>query len=219
MRTRAAATGAFFPFNDFAVGNWRRAQEEGRPMSRVSRDLLLRIWEDQMVDVQQRIAAFDIWAVTQDAGDIQVLQSATGGAELADRILRQRLDRADSSAIPALIEKLRDRERGYWWWSHARHVWCPELTEALDEALIWRRDHVPQNWGEAIEEDWRAQEMIMRLPVEEAERLLLKHWHHLEFSRLQLRKPRIGPRCSSICRNTGAFGRPATRASLARARY
>ena len=182
MRTRAAASGGFTPFSHSVTDHWRRAQEEGRPMSPASRSLLLRIWQDQAVDLQQRIAAFDIWAATKDAGDIQVLQNATAGPELADRILRQRLDRADSSAIPALIEKLRDREHGYGWWFYARHVWCPELAQALDEVLAWRRDHVAQGWGTAIEEDWHTQEMIMRLPIEEAERLLLKHWDHLKFS-------------------------------------
>jgi hypothetical protein len=182
MRTRAAASGGFSPFGHTVTNHWQRAQDEGRPMSPASRDLLRRIWQDQAVDLQQRIAAFDIWAATKDAGDIQVLQNATTDPELADRILRQRLDRGDCSAIPALIEKIRDRERGHWWWFHARNVWCPELTQVLDEVLTWRRDHVAQGWGEAIEEDWGAQEMIIRLPVEEAERLLLKHWSHLKFS-------------------------------------
>lgn len=183
MRARADASGSFVPFSDVATDHWHRAQEEGHPMSPSSRDLLLRIWQDHTVDVQQRIAAFDIWAATQDTGDIQALQNATADTELTNRILSQRLDRGDSSAVPALIKKLRDHEHGYGWWFFARHVWSPELTQALDEALTWRRDHVAQGWGQEIEEDGRTQEMIMRLPVAEAERLLLKHWTHLRFSR------------------------------------
>ena len=61
-------------------------------MSPASRDSLLRIWQDHTVDVEQRIAAFDIWSATQAAGDIQVLQNAPAHAELANRILGQRLD-------------------------------------------------------------------------------------------------------------------------------
>ena len=151
-------------------------------MSPASRNVLLQIWLDQTVEVQQRIAAFELWAATHYPGDVEVLQNVDTDAELADRILRQRLDRADSSAIPALIEKLRDHKKNHWWWFHARYVWNPELTRALDEALTWRRNHVPQGWCEAIEEDWRTQEMIMHLSAGEAERLLLKHWEHLKFS-------------------------------------
>ena len=182
MRSKAGASSGFSPRNDLVTDHWRRAQEEGRPMSPASRDLLLRIWQDQSVDTQRRIAAFDIWASTQDTGDIQVLQNATADAALTNRILFQRLDRRDSSAIPALIEKLRDREHGYGWWFFARHVWSPELAQALDEALTWRRDHAAQGWGDAVKGDRSTQEMIMRLPVAEAERLLLKHWDHLKFS-------------------------------------
>jgi hypothetical protein len=176
MRAKAVATGGFVSFSLSVSDHWRRAQEAGRPMSRATRGLLLKIWEDRATDVQQRVAAFDIWAATHEIGDVQVLRNPRGDADLADRILRQRLERADVSAIPALMEKLRDHEHGYWWWSHARHLWSVELTQALDVALTWRRDHVAQRWGEAIEEDWHTQEMITRLPVDQAERLLLKHW-------------------------------------------
>jgi hypothetical protein len=203
MRTRAEASGGFSPFSHSVTDHWRRAQEEGHPMSPASRDLLLRIWQDQTVDIQQRIAAFDIWAATKDAGDIQVLQNATADPELADRILRQRLDRADKNAILALIEKLRDRENGYGWWFYARHVWRPELTQALDQVLNWCRDHVAQGWGESIAEDWHTQEMIMRLPVAEAERLLLKHWNHLKFS-TQFVKTALYVATPELCQRTAA---------------
>jgi hypothetical protein len=183
MRSKAVATGGFVPLSDMIPFHWQRAQEAGRPMSQASRDQLLSIWNDQAVDVQRRITAFDIWAATQDAADIEILQNATTDTELADRILRQRLERADGSAIPALIDKLRDRKDGYRWWRSARHVWSPVLTKLLDEALAWRRDNVGRLWGDdAVEEDSRTQEMIMRLQVEDAERLLLKHWDHLRFS-------------------------------------
>jgi hypothetical protein len=180
MRTRAVASNSFVPFTGVITDHWRRAQEDGHPMSPPSREVLLRTWQEQSADTQHRIAAFDIWAATHYPGDIEVLQNAPADAELADRILRRRLERADRSAISGLIEKLRDREKGHWWWFFARHVWTPELTEVLDEVLTWRRDHITP--GKAIEEDWRTQEMIMRLPVAEAERLLVKHWHHLKFS-------------------------------------
>jgi hypothetical protein len=182
MRTRAAADGGFVPFSLFITDHWRRAQDAGHPMSTDSRGLLLGIWRDRQADMQQRFAAFDIWAATRGADDIELLRSAAADIDLADRILRHRLDRADRAAVPALTEKIRDRKHGYRWWGHARHVWCAELTQALDEVLSWRRDNVAQSWSESIEEDWRTQEMLMRLPIEEAERLLLKHWGHLKFS-------------------------------------
>jgi hypothetical protein len=51
-------------------------------MAAASRGLLLRIWQDQTVDIQQRFAAFDIWAATKHPGDIQVLQNVMADPEL-----------------------------------------------------------------------------------------------------------------------------------------
>jgi hypothetical protein len=52
----------------------------------------------------------------------------------------------------------------------------------LDDLLAWRRDNVDRRWGIAKEEDSRTAEVVIRLPVEDSERLLLKHWDHLRFS-------------------------------------
>jgi hypothetical protein len=75
MRTRAAATGGFVPLSDIVQFHWKRAQEAGRPMSPASRDQLLRIWQDETVDLQQRIAAFDTWAATQDTTDVEICRT------------------------------------------------------------------------------------------------------------------------------------------------
>jgi hypothetical protein len=182
LAKRASNQGAFV-FRNGVSDHWRRAQEEGRPMSPATRQQLLDIWRDNLADAQQRIAAFDLWAATQDADDLAILQAAASDVDLADRVLQQRRDRGDNSVVPALIEKIRDRDHGHWWWFNAHRVWNPELTETLDYVLSWRRDHVPRNWDEAIEEDWRTQEIITSLPVAEAASLLLKHWDHLRFSR------------------------------------
>ena len=105
--------------------------------------------------------AFDLWAATQDADDLAVLQAATSDVDLAaSRSSDSVVDRGDSSVVPALIEKIRDRPiRSLGGGSTRTNVWNQELTETLDYVLSWRRDHVAQNWDEAIEEDWRTQEV------------------------------------------------------------
>jgi hypothetical protein len=80
-----------------------------------------------------------------------------------------------------MVEKLTTDDHGYWW-QYSRHLWSPELTRALDEFLGRRGARSKRNWTEFLESDWSTYEMIMRLPVDEAERILLKHWAHLRFS-------------------------------------
>lgn len=181
IQRRLEGSESFSPFVMMAGNDWRRAQEDhGHPMSRASRDLLLELWRDETNDKHVRVQAFSLWAATQDADDVEVLRAAKPSAELADRILMARLTRGDQRAIPAMIERLAADERGYWW-QYGRHLWSPELTDALDEFLERRGARAKRTWGESFESDWHTHKMIMRLPESEAERLMLKHWDHLHF--------------------------------------
>jgi hypothetical protein len=178
---RLAGTNSISPFGMWAKDDWRRAQEDkGRPMSKASRDLLLQHWQDETNDKYLRAQAFSLWAATRDFDDIEVLRAAKPSAELADKILWERLTRGDQRAIPAMIEKLAEDEHGYWW-QCGRHIWSPELTEALDEFLDRRSAWAKRTWGASLSSDWITHELIMRLPADQAERLLLKHWNHLRF--------------------------------------
>lgn len=181
IQRRLEGTKSFLPFVTTAKDDWRRAQENGRPMSAASRDLLLRLWRDEANDKHLRTQAFSVWAATQIDGDLDVLRAAQSSKELADSILMQRLVRGDRQAIEGLIDKLRADEKGYWWQS-GRHVSSPELTDALDEFLGKRGDRAKRIWGESLAADWITHEMIMRLPTNDAERLLLKHWGQLRFA-------------------------------------
>ncbi len=166
-------TGEINSFSYFLFGatnEWRRAQEEGRPMSDASRELLLSLWQNDENDKFLRSAAFSLWAATKQEDDLDVLRRISVPEYLADHILEQRLVRGDQQAIPDLIGKLNTSNKDYWW-HQARHLWSPELTDELDKFLSNR------DGGGSI-----TSELIMRLPTKEAERLLLKHWDQLRFS-------------------------------------
>ena len=168
--------------NNLVSDHWRRAQELDRRMSAATRRQLLGIWQDKSENPPKRVAAFDLWAATQDGDDLPVLQAAASDIDLADQVLAQRRDLGDRGVVPDLVKKIRDRERGRWWWFHADRVWTSELAETLDYALDWRRDHVAH--GQSIDEDHSTQEIITRLPRADAEGVLLRHWDHLKFSPL-----------------------------------
>jgi hypothetical protein len=181
IERRLEGTGSFSHFASTARDDWRRIQEDsGRPMSKISRDLLLELWQDAKNDKHLRTQAFSLWAATRESGDTEVLRAANQSDELADKILWARLTRGDQHAIPVMIEKLASDEHGYWW-QCGRHLWSSELTKALDEFLRRRGARSKFTWGESLGSDWITSEMIMQLTVNEAEQLLLKHWNHLRF--------------------------------------
>ena len=181
IRGRLEGTGSFSPFELTTGDEWRRAQEEGRPMSGASRECLLRLWQDDENDRYLRAAAFSLWAATKREEDLGILRTAQVPDDLADSLLQQRLVRGDWQAIPAMIEKLRAKGTEYWW-QYGRYVWAPELTEELDRFLGSRGGQAQRVWLESWAADWITSELIIRLPTKDAERLLLKHWEHLRFS-------------------------------------
>ena len=88
--------------------------------------------------------------------------------------------RHDGSAIPALLILLQD-EKNWRWWEMAKHVWSPELAAALDKKLD-DRAAIAHDWNDKeTDDDWIVSSLMMRLPQEQAESLLTKHWHHLRY--------------------------------------
>lgn len=182
IERRLEGTKSFSPFASMARDDWRRMQEDsGRPMSKTSRDLLLELWKDKKNDKHLRTQAFSLWAATRESNDTEVLCAANQSDELADKILWAQLIRGDQHAIPAMIRKLASDEHGYWW-QCGRYLWSSELTKALDEYLGRRSEWAKRIWDESFGSDWITSEMIMRLPVNQAEQLLLKHWSHLRLT-------------------------------------
>lgn len=181
VRRQIEGTESFSYFTFKTEDEWRRAQEEGRPMSDESREFLLRLWLDDENDKFLRTEAFSLWAATKRDDDLNVLRTVSVPDELAGRIFAQRLVCGDRQAIPAMIDKLRTNDNDYWWW-FGRYLWTPELTDELDRFLVNRGEQAKRVWFEHCAADRITSDLIIRLPTEDAERLLLKHWNHLCFS-------------------------------------
>jgi len=180
-----ATTNGFSPFALIASRDWEHPEEaNGRAMSDASRKRLQDIWQDQSAGKYLRRNAFRFWAATRHVSDIEILRAVPAADELADNALWQRLRLRDRGAIPAMIAKLPADHTGYWW-QLGRYIWSDELTKALDEALDRRGAALSAAGLDAIKRadaDWILSEMIMRLPVGEADALLNKHWDHVSAS-------------------------------------
>ena len=164
-----------------SIDYWQRAQKDkGRPMSEKSRIALFQLWNNEDNDRYIRSEAFSVWAATRSSNDLTIIMSARPSVELADNMLAARLIREDRTAIVEMIEKLRGH-RAYWW-QFGRYVWSSDLTEALDETLRVRGDRATRIWGETFQEDTMTHEMVMRLSIDDGERLLIAHWDHLRFA-------------------------------------
>jgi hypothetical protein len=175
MERRSPGTGRF-------LNTWHHAQEQGAPMSAISRSMLRGLWQAPSNDRYLRERAFALWAATTASDDLDFLRAVASSDDLADKCLEERISRGDTQAIPALLDKFRSDQNWTWWFS-ARHLWSDELTAALDSFLT-RRATEPssKDWGDSWEAGI-ASELVVRLPQGEAELLLQKHWAHLRFFR------------------------------------
>jgi len=178
MRKEIANSDSFSPFLMRAEDEWEKTQEQGTPMQKESRNLLLNIWENQINDKHLRIQAFKAWAATKDERDITLLRTFQETDEIADYVLQHRLKLGDKQAIPALVTKVSTKETRFWW-QFGRYIWSPLLTQTLDGSLSERGKWVRREDRSSFEGDWITSELIMRLPEQEAKKLLCKHWSHL----------------------------------------
>lgn len=182
--SRLEGKNGFSPFTDMAPDEWRRRQEEkGRPMSRESRQRLLAFWQNQNSEKHLREQSFRLWAASVMEGDLELLRSVDPSDLLADKSLWERLKRKDRTAIDGLLLKLQGDRRARWW-CLAHFVWSEHLYLALDQELERRRKSVAAGWDVSHDTDREVFEIIMALPLSEAEPLLVKHWDHLQFSSL-----------------------------------
>nr|MDU9047112.1 hypothetical protein [Candidatus Electrothrix aestuarii] len=173
MEKSLEGTGFFSSFAMNAYQDWQTIQEYySSPMSQASRDMLLNLWQDESNDKYLRKQAFYFWAATKGCYDIEVLKTAKESAELSDDILKARLERGDQQAIPLMIKKIND---GGDWWFYGRYLWSADLTDALDKFLEKCDKKATEKWGDLFESSCIA-DVIMRLPFDEAERILLKYW-------------------------------------------
>lgn len=177
--------GGFWPFSRTVSEEWNRSQEKGGlGMSLPSRARLQTLWEKTDNEKHLRMRAFSLWSATVAAEDTPILISRESDAVLSDRILSARLERGDRSAIPGLIQKIQSADGPLhdYWWQSGRNIWSDEMTAALDQHFKRRRNEVTKEWFSGYSGDWMISENLMRMPSQEAERLLISHWDHLRYT-------------------------------------
>ncbi|WP_284454500.1 ATP-binding protein [Cupriavidus campinensis] len=160
----------------FLHDEWRRRNEESKPMSEASKQRLLELSMSDN-DSFLRKAAFALWEMSVLPSDLAIAQSIDADSPLYDKALWARVRRHDLTVVPELLEKI--EENPAFWWQAGRHIWTDDLTNALDAAL--------QRLSQSTVDDehlgcWIFPELLLRLEISSAERLLLGAWAGLSNS-------------------------------------
>ena len=156
---------------------WKR---DNKAMSESSKAELYKLWSNKNSNKYIRLQSFKLWSATYLEHDKELLIDFQHDIVLYDDILRQRIEQKDITSIPLFIEKIRDSKNSGYWWQFARDFWTSDLSKLLDEELD------KKSYDEIMDiEDYSVSiisELIIKMNINEAELILLKHWDKIKKS-------------------------------------
>jgi hypothetical protein len=145
---------------------------------------LRQIWQEESEESEARGRAFDLWAPSIGAEEIETLQRIGSGSVLYERALRRRAELGDLSCASAIVSKLETAQYPYTWWFYCRWIWSEPIRGALESHLERRGQQTAvRDWDwEETNEDSPMARLVSKLSPLEAEELLERNWPHLRFS-------------------------------------
>lgn len=169
--------GSFFPYAMHWRDQWRSNTESQR-LSDASVGELYRLWKDPANSEWLKVYAFEVWAeYTEDRNALR--EVGVDGGPLGDLSLRRRALWGDSEVASALKTRiLNDKHRSYWL-RFLHGVWRPDFEEMFDDLFgdAYAAGKEEQNqWNDR---NYELAHALRDIPIEPAERLLLKHWSKL----------------------------------------
>lgn len=170
---------------------WQRTVEHhwgslGHPkLSAEAVERLHNLWDAPDLDAETRTAAFRLWLDNvgrSDADVLTVLRQVEADAPYSADAVVARARMGDTSSVSLLIDVIRKR---IWCFRVAHHVWCSELRSLAEETLASFASSIPNDCSGGREnEHYALADLLMLIPEDEAESMLIAFWDHLRFSRL-----------------------------------
>lgn len=153
-------------------------------MSVASRTRLQQLWASEASDAHLQKQAFRMWMRKLGSLDLPMLRSIAPISPLYDASVRKRIFLRDPTAISVFREKLLSADSTVVWWQDAREAPMPELADVLDEEFARRRAALADIEKKTyFDSDVMTSSVLMNLEPELAQRLLHKHWNHLQCNR------------------------------------
>lgn len=165
---------------------WDSSQNESRKLSQDSLMRLLELWTNEKNDKFVQRSAFYIWLRATRQENLERLRSINSQSPHYRDVLIKRMRLGDRDVVPDLLAAL--PFDGYWkssWLHFAPSVWCADLFDVVDNQLGSLKEITPTDYsGGWKDSHFHLSELLMQIPIPEAESLLIKHWGHLQYSPL-----------------------------------
>lgn len=179
-------TTSFSPRFALLGDSWDGSRDDSRRLSQDSMMRLLELWSNEGNDIHIKQAAFAIWLRAARQEHLNRLRTVDSRSPRYRDVLIKRMRLSDQGVVPDLLAVL--PFDGYWrsyWFRFAHTVWCPELFGVTDKQLEALQDTIPTDYSDGWKDPhFHLSELLMQIPSHDAEKLLIKHWEHLQYSPL-----------------------------------
>lgn len=154
-----------------------------KPRSVSTSERLREIWESNTEPERVRHFAFSAWLQATDCKSIELLRSIGRQSPIFQYAVQHRVKLGDPLAASELLFLLKISDVNSFWWDMAHRVWCEELNSYAFKTLAKLRGTIPNDFtGGRTDILYHMYEVLVKIPVSDAETLLQNHWEHLKYS-------------------------------------
>lgn len=167
------------------------------PWSSASANRLEEIWKSDCESDSLRATAFTLWLVISPQVSLAEVQSIPCASPFYSYAIQYRALIGDTTAVQGLV--LQIKELGFWWML-AHHIWCHELRDLADSELKKLRGQIPTDFSSGMDTEYELGHLLVSIPANDAEWLLVNNWDHLRFSPMMIQAAlRTGtPKCCEL---------------------
>jgi hypothetical protein len=170
-------TDKWSPWISHCREGWDPLRRPENRLSKTSRNAILCLWRKSDEKVIKK-SLIKTWIATTD--EVEELSSLPNEIATSRPVLWRRACLGDMSIPDLVLECIEDESV---WWQVIPSIWTNYFIGPLDRALAALGDETPADFsGGTNNEHYLLSEVLRDIPVEVAEKQLLKHWESLKFS-------------------------------------
>jgi len=179
VENQAEKKGTFSPWSTILQDAWDPTRNLGHRLSADSQSAIRALWESPERDAWLKRGAFTFWVKSVD--DLAALRGIPPEHPHFKTALWRRALLGDVTAVPYIKSILTSNRH---WFRVVAPIWCAEFSDATNQVLLALREQTPPDFsGGQSNDHYMLADLLRDIPGEDAEKLLVKHWDHLQYSR------------------------------------
>jgi hypothetical protein len=175
ISSEMSGTGRFSPWVESLYLSWGNSSSSGRTLDERCVSRLQQLWSDETNNDFVKKLAFSFWLTSCDASSIPALLEIDPESTIHKQALWKRAQLSDKDALQEILPLL---ETDPQWFLVLHHLWCGRAAAAASQAI---ERTVSGPGRERSDSLYLLSEIMMRIPAEEAENIIVEHWDLIKY--------------------------------------